>query len=265
MKLYPLIKQLLLFNTPILESFGKFLDSRIFVHEGLIRSEPIDKVITLLKKIYDLDTKINYDWNPNNPAISIRFKKSKNFDKIEKVFELMNKLGWIGAQIVGDQTYTKTITFNKSELPLIKNNNEVIVVFESKFVENLNYENLSEKLYHISPIERIDKIQKIGLTPRSGDKKLSYSDRIYLLDVNSFNFKNKMSLNFIFSELSKQLFSYEKNKDKLSGDYVVFYIKKEFFKNKGIYHDSSFPGAIWTNFNIPPNDIYIETIIKHDN
>lgn len=262
MKLYPLTRQLLIFESPILESFGKLLDTRIFVHEGLIRSEPIDKVISLLEKIYGINVKINTDWNPNNPAISITFEKDEDFNNIDKIFNLMEKLGWVGAQIVGDQTYKNTTTFKTADLSLLKDNNIVVVVFESKFVENLNYENLSEKLYHLSPIERISKIQKMGLTPKSGDKKLSYPDRIYLLDVNGFS--KKFTNEFVFKELSKELFSYEKNKDKLSGDYVVFYINKEFFKTKGIYHDSSFPGAVWTNSNIPPNEIHIETSIKND-
>lgn len=262
MKIKPLIKFLTLLKYPLIESLGIFLEKKIYVHEGLIRSYPINQVASIIKNNLKLDIEVNSSWNPNNETIIITFHKNKNFDLIKDAIKLMDTLGWMAIQVAGNITYRDGVTIKSMDMSIVKSNDLIKIGFESKFVEKLSYDELSDKLYHLSPIERKDKILKVGLTPRSGDKLLSYPDRIYFLNIKGIEFNGTFNETELFTTLGSQLYGYEKNKEKFSGEYAVFYVDKDFFLKNPIYHDSSFPGAVWTNVNIPPSELKIEKMIK---
>jgi hypothetical protein len=137
----------------------------LVLNEGLIYSQPIDTTIKILKNRFnELDIKKYEDGD-----ISIEGMD----DKLKKYIPLINNLGYfISSAFKGGDN----IEFSIEDLPAIECDN---IFIEPKY----DYEVAVLKiLYHASPLKFKDKILKIGLSPKSGNKLSNHPERIYLSD-----------------------------------------------------------------------------------
>jgi hypothetical protein len=199
--------------------FGK-----LAILEGLIYTQPIDKSINILKKRF-IELVIDLE---NDGEIYVENQPPQ---KIEKYIPIITNLGYFISKLTIDgQEWIKEYD---------RNTKPIAFILEAKY----DYEvKIPENLYHASPIRFKDKIIKLGLTPKSGNKLSNHPERIYLTD--------------------------DLNKAIKFGDYLREEEDSEWYKNgyciysvKGIgisklYSDVNFrQGGFYTLNNIKPENI----------
>lgn len=172
----------------------------------------------------------------------------ENFQKLNSILKKGELLGWFpSAYSINNYQYYKFDIDNIKTL--IKESVKfIIILFERNYDENVQD---TRFLYHATPIERWEKIKKIGLAPRSQSKKGFHPDRVYF------------ALNLESAEqISEMLFDTEKNKENLSGEYVIIKInQKNLPKEVKFYKDPNFQTGVYTYNNISPQ--YIEFVEKY--
>jgi hypothetical protein len=135
-------------------------------NEGLIYSQPIDTTIKILKnKFNELDIKKYEDGD-----ISIEGMN----DKLKRYIPLINNLGYFISSAFRDDDSINISQLEKEDLEEVVCSN---IFIEPKYDHQVE---ISNTLYHASPLKFKDKILKTGLTPKSGSKLSYHPDRIYL-------------------------------------------------------------------------------------
>lgn len=159
--------------------------------------------------------------------------------QVKKVNDFMDKMGWFPASTVSKEKYSSNIEH-------YINKGDVEIYYEGKFdTKIIPQEDIG---YHITPLIRLDKIEEIGLTPKSGGKLSDHPDRVYLYIGENYKDVHKLASLMKSKEL-------DKTKDKIY-DYVLLEIDISSIKNRiNFYKDPNFPNAIWTNEPIPPKYI----------
>lgn len=175
--------------------------------EGLISSYDSMKLITEIKKL--LTTKIKYIQPPNLSNIFTQTKYGHVFtieislfeplttDESKKLETLLNVYGYINS-------------FGKLRATQLQLEPKYPVLI-NRFIEQFN----DRTMYHITQKKYIEKIQKIGLTPKESQTTFDHpNDRIYLMWLP--NSKNKKNILETFLKLLAR------NKNVQAEDMIIF-------------------------------------------
>lgn len=153
------------------------------LNEGLLTTSPISIYEQNLRNSINQIT-INYqlDINYNKETFRITIPKVKQ-NKIDKIDAFCNNFGYFLTQYkvcigkmsnifkYGEKEEDKELFVQRT-----KNYTSLILFYDSKFDEEIL---ISDKIYHITNIKNLSKIDKVGLYPSSGSKIKYHPDRIY--------------------------------------------------------------------------------------
>ena len=200
--------------------------------EGLIKTQPIDKSINILKRKFG-ELLINKE--PDG-EIYISNQPPKELKKYLPL--ITNLVYYVSKFTIDGQEWLKD--YDNDTKP-------IAFVIEAKY----DYEvKIPEILYHTSPIRFKDKILKYGLVPKSGNKLSKHPERVYLTD--------DLDKTSIFSEYLKNDNSNEYHK---SG-YCIYQINGKSISK--LYSDVNLrDGGFYTTDNISTNNLkLIKEFIK---
>ena len=203
---------------------------RKLIYEGLISSYSPSFIF---RKLKDANYKAGY----KNKAFLIPFNFStENKQKYEELNDFMDKTcGWKHSVSLANGHPTK----NKLDF-LEEKQGIVILQYEPKFDMETN--SIPKVLYHLTTLDKLKKISKYGLTPKSSDNFFSFDDRIYLSkDIHSlYKFaKNK----FFTTEIEDESEQYiEKHK------FIILQVKPG--HRMRFFSDQNFPQGVYTKENI---------------
>ena len=126
---------------------------------------------------------------------------------------------------------------------------------------------INDKLYHLAPLNKKDKILKNGLAPKSNTPNIRHRDKIYL-----FNCYDLYVFVSFLRQIQHMSTIYDKNTKMLkqSKDFALFEIDRNKLHNDiKLYRDNNFeskdpknPIALYTYSNIPPNAISFKDTIS---
>lgn len=157
------------------------LDFETFVNhldEGLIKTYPIDKVVSYIQRTLQLtDEDIDIDYEYKSDCIDVG--KHLNQDIIDKIDKILSMSGYF-------------------EMDSDENIHYYFKKYDDDVFEKLKSENKIKYLYHITPSKNDNKIQKIGLIPTHKNDKYNYPERVYLLSDEKLT--NKISFFKRFAE-----------------------------------------------------------------
>lgn len=230
----------MIFRRIIKSSITEF-EYKKLIGEGLIKTHDPEKVIDLLNRFVNktLDVKLHKEiGGKSSGVILIYLKESFNLSKIEELLSFMNNMGYYVAGFFdGKNRFTKTHEELGDKLEGIR--------FEPKF--DIEYIPENRYLYHITDGKHLDKILKIGLTPKTKSKALYHPERIYLTKTidDALNIKTIFTL------------------QNLESDYGLISLKID-LQNLFIHliEDSQFDGGIYTTDNISPDHIEVVDLKK---
>jgi|ERR1035437_731978 hypothetical protein len=233
------------------------VDREGLLEEGLISSAPLGNALSMLRY-----------WGPRKHAVSMGHNATMKLDiqidektdtlivkilwfdrdNLEGFMKLSNNLGYfiseIGYKIKGkDLMYIKYTKESLEEFVDKKQHlDELIVILEAKF--DIEVYKIPEKLYHICPQDNLEKILKIGLTPRSGSKISNHPERIYF----AFTESNVLQIGEKFKE-------HEFNK--ING-YTLLEIDTSKVNQLRIFEDPNFKkSGVYALVNVPPDAITV--------
>jgi hypothetical protein len=216
--------------------------------EGLIKSTPIEETIYILKKQFS-NWIFQYEKGDKDFTIEIlKIKDGIQLKYFEKLLPLLNNLGYFISymEIYGDweennsaeikDKYNEKTVKNAFQNPKV---HSIYLECEAKFDQKVN--KIPDFLYHVAPLRNWEKIQKIGLVPRSKSKKAYHPERVYLGkdEKNTSNLASK----FYQFEGIKEWVLLKIDTNMVPGDYLQ------------LYYDPNFKYGYYTLNNIPPQAI----------
>ena len=207
------------------------------IYEGLIHTYPIEKTYKYIKDKYHLlDKQIEIITTENNvKQIGIIIPNIN--DNVNKVISDFNLCGY-------------HLSFPKKEN--IGNAPWCLLQFEPKFLNNINDELRQNEKYliHITPTYNVNKIKKIGFSPRSKNDLFEYPNRVYFVK-NSINSNDLKDLIINLNKANKS----EGN----NGKYSLLYIDLSKINEKVLFYNGpNMTDGIYTTDYIGPeviNDI----------
>jgi hypothetical protein len=206
-------------------------DFLLKVNEGLIRTVDIDHTKNMMFRYLsngDLEFKINID----KSSIIISMLDSDKV-KNESVVGLMNNMGWFPSYIMVHKNDNKGFKYSETHL----NNSHIDITFESKFDEKVEDE--YDKLYHVTTTNKVPKIIKRGLSPKSNHRLSYHPDRVYLTSKPNDILVSFLRLDKLYSK---------------DMEYSILEIDNE---NLELYHDPNFDDGFYTYDNIHPDNIIV--------
>ena len=239
----------------------KLKDSKIY--------ELIERILTEFKKTENIDStvkKLNNILKPTeytNVSISDEHYDKQhieclfmpsNYDRLDLLLNKAKLLGWFPSyyRISFFDFKKKDFRFNYEELKrkLQSSIDAFTIFFEKVYDEKMVGFDI---LYHITPIERIERIKKQGLSPKSNSKRSYHPERIY------FSYDEDE-----LREIKDQLFKSEVNKERLSGEYVVIEVNiNKLPKQIKLYSDPNFSDGVYTYDSIPPQYLKFTKIFHY--
>lgn len=226
--------------------FDEFVEETS-LNEGLLMTYPADKVVRYIQKKYNLDddsVELHID---DGEYILV----SKNLD--EKMFDNVESILKLGGYYQADENIDDYYTYEK--------------IYEENIFDKLKQSGEIQYFYHLTPSINDNKIQKIGLIPRSRNYRFKYPDRIYLLSNGDPKFLHNMCatlyqpifLNMINQVLKKEIKREILDKKRIK-EYSVYRIDFSKVENIKLYKDSNVRGfdSYFTMDNIRPE--WIEKI-----
>lgn len=172
------------------------LEERFFIKEGLIVSYPKNVLARLINKlgIFDVYSSAVFsnldDYNPGlDISLSIYGIYTKDFDKVFKSFlDIINSCGYYIAMMAwesGKLDKDKLSLSNSQLIDYIKSsahdNGDLRISLEAKYDQEIDLTKTKFKqLFHCTAEKYLDKIKKIGLSPKSQGKKSKHPERVYL-------------------------------------------------------------------------------------
>jgi hypothetical protein len=228
-----------IFRRIIKDSITEF-EYKKLVGEGLIKTHNPEKIIDILGRFSNdtIDVKLHNEPGINTKGIILIYLKPNfRIDQITTLTVFMNNMGYfVSGYFNKNNLFTKTYQELGDDLYGIR--------FEPKF--DIEYIPESRYLYHVTDGKHLDKILKIGLTPRTKSKSLYHPERIYL--AKSINDVLNLKTIFSFSNLES---NYDLKILKIDLQDLFILLRE----------DSQFSGGVYTTDNIPPNKI---EVIKND-
>ncbi|MFN7656257.1 MAG: hypothetical protein ACK5OW_00540 [bacterium] len=231
------------FRRIIKESITEF-EWKKLIGEGLIKTHNPKQVVDILNRFVNktLDVKLHKEEDSDTSGIIlVYFKEDFKKTKIDELLSFMNNMGYYPAGF-----FSKTNMFTKTYQEL--GDDLYSVRFEPKF--DTEYIPQDRYMYHITDGKHIEKIMRIGLTPKTKSKALYHPERIYLTKT----INDALNIKTIFSLQN------------LESDYGLIVLKID-LQNLFIHlrEDSQFKGGVYTTDNIPPNHIQVVDLKKTNN
>lgn len=194
--------------------------------EGLIKTTNIGKTINIIQKQFP---SLSIEKNKENNTFKIRGINQTNFPLLLK---LTNNLGWF-------PSWVSSPFYNGKYFKDVEVNETSKIKFEAKYDEKI--ENIPQFLYHISPIENIEKILQKGLSPKSRSKASFHPERVYLLKSSE---EAESLADMFYTKTGETLWGLlEINTSMIPGDYLR------------LYKDPNYDYGYYTLNNIPPQAI----------
>lgn len=155
---------------------------KLNLEEGLIKTAPIGEAIYILKRQFP-DWIFQYEKGDKDFTVEIlRSKNGIQSEYFKKLLPLLNNLGYFISyiEIYGDgielkDSYSEKAVKNAFQNPKI---HSIYLECEAKFDQKVN--KVPEILFHVAPLRSWEKIQKVGLVPKSRSKKAYHPERVYL-------------------------------------------------------------------------------------
>lgn len=208
--------------------------------EGLTKTTPIGEAVHILKKQFPSWI---FQYEKGNKDFSVEILKIKEgiqLEYFEKLLPLLNNLGYFISymEIYGEDTsikdrYNEKTVKNAFQDPKI---HSIYLECEAKFDQKVN--KVPEILYHVTPLRNWEKIQKIGLVPKSRSKRSYHPERVYL----GKDEKNtiKLAPKFYQDTGINKWVLLKINTDSINANYLR------------LYYDPNFKYGYYTLNNIPP-------------
>jgi hypothetical protein len=221
------------------------------LHEGLIKTTPTDQAIKIISK--EVSYLKNVDIFNEGSYIFLEFEPQYlsdtfDFSNIHKVLILANNLGYFVSMFTyindkGADTTEKYTSSSFKNIIINKKPKVIILQFESKYDSIVD---IPRYVYHITSADNINKIKRIGLTPRTQSKLSNHPERIYV----SLDEENS-------SEMYWEVRGFFRNK---TGIELVIDTNQ---LNQPFYDDPNFQDSgVYTYKNIPPQAIVQYRAIK---
>lgn len=227
------------------KEINKHIKCQNKIYEGLIYSHDPSNIFRGLKNLGYKQEQIGLEDSVNGKVFIIAFFLDKNyldnFNKLSKFME--NVCGWKLSNVKDQngKSFGKKVNFLNS------NNQHIWLQYEPKFDVEIPKDKFPNKVYHITPVNKLNKILKIGLSPKTKNNLFSYSERVYL----SNNVESLLNLAKLFV----------KGDDKKEKEFVILEISiKLMYLRQRLFKDPNFKNGYYTLENISPK--LINPIIK---
>ena len=171
-------------------------------------------------------------------------------EKLNNLLSYINNLGYKPGLIINkkinnnknEQKFTEDILYSFTQQ---RDNLEYIyITLEAKFDIELDKKDWPDKLYHVTRQDVLHKIKKIGITPRTGSKISSHSERVYFA-------KDVESAKIIHDRFKKD---YQDQK------FVTLEVEPKLVNHLRLFDDPNYKGyGYYGLVNVPPNAIKIIT------
>lgn len=141
-----------------------------YLYEGLITTYPLEKTIISLK-IIGVEQE-NIVITKDRKYYSIRILR-KDFDNIDDIIKKSETCGWYLSEVS-----SMGLKYTQDQIENILDNDYIFLTFKAKY--DIEIYDIPDKLYHVSPTNKRDKILKKGISAKSGHKVFPHPDRLYL-------------------------------------------------------------------------------------
>ena len=214
----------------IIKNFKKFIE---FMNEGMIKTYPLKTTIKLLtRKLGELKITSAVDFEESTDTIFVKTVSGDlTDDKLSEIFNVVSLCGYFPSTIDyynSDDMIINSIKYNEN-FKLIKNNDVefIQIIIESKFNKIIKN---PKKLYHITKLNNIKRIEKYGLVPKSENKKAYHKERIYF----GINVADVINLIYQFDDKTEYILL---EIDTTNLD-IILYDDPDFTKNGCYTHDN---------------------------
>jgi len=218
--------------------------------EDLIKTHPYETSVEILKRA---DYKVIDDHDDVGKKIFVA-EVGQSDAKFRK---LIHNLGWFMSGMYIYNAYYESFEYRPYTKQLHKKleDNDIVfaIILSAKYGEEVDIKSSKFEysdypyLYHATPRQYVDKIKKIGLTPKTKNKKAIHPDRVY------FSKTIELAQNLIpqLAQFSEP--DYKTNQ----ADYAVLKIdSKKLPPDTKFYDDPDMSGgAVYILGNVPPNAI----------
>jgi hypothetical protein len=226
---------------------------RRLLYEGLIYTYSLEKLLPELRSLkfkrnqfsfYNNKITIHFDLNNNN---------EKRYLELNRIMD--NVGGWFhGASIAGSVL--------KNKLDFINVTNGVVTLqYEPKHDIEMGVPDI---IYHLTKQNKVDKIKRNGLTPRSSVDFFNFNDRVYF-STNKESLKDLalqkkyIELNKIAEKEKSGSYKSKKQKDletKEAGKFLILTVKPNFGRTiTRFFKDPNFIDGYYTKENLKPSSI----------
>jgi hypothetical protein len=218
------------------------------LYEGLIHTTDIETTVDHLKMWSIASSKFKIS-KPKKNVIILKFGKQPIDKDIDNLIRWINSLGWfIARYVLNDGHFDYKQFKSKEDLFEDLNSYDVLsMILEAKYDLELNKYDL-KNLFHITPSIYKEKIEKIGLVPKSLSKISYHPERIYF----TTNKDDAINLSTKFGGRNDKFIIYQID---ING--LIRY-------NNGIrfFKDPNFESGIYTLSNIPPKFLIFKEIVS---
>ena len=239
-----LTKKIIISKESVGNIFSLYNSTNVLM-EGIFRTYPPEKVVKYLEKRYGDAAIVTVFDGDNDEKIFVI--KTGDVDYNQNIIDKdMRLCGYFPSYVTKDNG-TRTIQYE----PLHQN-----IVNDT--VQDEEY------IFHITPTNKVKKILKIGLTPKTCNKKFVYPDRVYFFLQERYY---EEWVNIIEEFYNEQFKSYKMGirKDKpYEGSYTVLAIDTEKIKDIDFSYDPNAEGCVYTYDNIPPEAIEVVCEIEQE-
>lgn len=143
------------------------------LYEGLISSVSRTNVITILKKILPTVKIIIQRYDFLDLSIQLRWPVQATQQLHDEITHALDRVGWYCSSIlVNGQKVQGSLQYDNLSPTSI-----ITYFLEPKY--DVQIIDLPTKLYHITTINHLDKIKKIGLVPKNQNKLSTHPARVY--------------------------------------------------------------------------------------
>lgn len=237
---------------PIYEQILEQTRKECALYEGLILSHPPQSIIASINSTVTKRGSIRLD-KPTDRVFSVMLNRPIITSVVEQIMQRVNVGGWFlaTANVVYNDKYTAYNSIREA-LNYINTSNLVglrlQLVFEAKYGFNIVGVVIKryKQIYHATPTEKIEKILRQGLSPKTYSKKSYHPDRIYM----ALTYSDAL---MIATELSR---THEK-----PTEYSILKIDTQAFNRSGVqlFTDPAFEKGVFTLSNVAPHYI---TVVK---
>lgn len=204
------------------------------VFEGLIASVSLITAQSLLYRNLSMVKELQKIDIENRGVVILKFENPISEKTALFILKLINNIGYFPAGILRGGGYSKYEFKN-----LVDNKYGFWLCIEPKYDQMIT---ITKDLYHVTPNSKLEKIKRIGLTPKSMSKLSNHPDRIYLA-------VNELGADFIREQLAQY-----------NEDLVTLKIDIEKVQYHKFMKDPNYALGVYTYQNIQPDAIEVVEI-----